>query len=167
VLLWTRRRDSVASTFAHDGGEMMQRSAAGNGALNGERRGRWRAEPDELLAMRTALRSWLAGFGLDTEAEHGLVVAVNEAATNSVEHAYRSPVASSVDGRTFEVKLHAEPDWLCLEITDRGVWQEPAAVAEGRGLGIPLMHQLVSSVTIDKNDRGTRVVLRHNRADGK
>ena len=31
VLLWTRRRDSVASTFAHDGGEMMQRSAAGNG----------------------------------------------------------------------------------------------------------------------------------------
>jgi anti-sigma regulatory factor (Ser/Thr protein kinase) len=31
----------------------------------------------------------LAGFGLDTEAEHGLVVAVNEAATNSVEHAYR------------------------------------------------------------------------------
>ena len=43
--------------------------------------------------MRTALRSWLAGFGLDTEAEHGLVVAVNEAATNSVEHAYRSPMA--------------------------------------------------------------------------
>ena len=47
------------------------------------------------------------------------------------------------------------------------MWQEPAAVADGRGLGIPLMHQLVSSVTIDKNDRGTRVVLRHNRADGK
>jgi hypothetical protein len=28
------------------------------------------------------------------------------------------------------------------------------------------MHQLVSSVTIERNDRGTRVVLRHNRADG-
>jgi serine/threonine-protein kinase RsbW len=127
--------------------------------------GRWRAEPHELLAMRTTLRGWLVEFGIDADAEHVLVTAANEAATNSVEHAYRPP-APSVDGQTFEVTLEVQPDWLCLEIRDRGRWRVPAAIAEGRGLGIPLMHQLVGSVRIDKDDRGTRVVLRHRLADG-
>ena len=127
--------------------------------------GRWRAEPHELLAMRTTLRGWLTEIGLDSYTEDTLVTAANEAATNAVEHAYRSPLAP-VDGRTFEVALEAQPDSLCLEISDRGTWREPSAIAEGRGLGIPLMHQLIGSVTIDKDDRGTRVVLRHRLADG-
>jgi len=122
--------------------------------------GRWRAEPRELLAMRTTLRGWLTGLGIDGDAEHTLVTAANEAATNAVEHAYRSPL-TSVDGQTFEVALEVQTGWLCLEISDRGMWRGPSVVAEGRGLGIPLMHQLVGSVTIDTDDRGTRVVLRH------
>jgi serine/threonine-protein kinase RsbW len=126
--------------------------------------GRWRAEPHELLAMRMTLRGWLAEFGLAADAEHALVTAANEAATNAVEHAYRSSLAP-VDGRTFEVVLEAGPGSLCLEISDRGMWREPSSVDEGRGLGIPLMHQLVGSLTIDKDDRGTRVVLRHRLAD--
>ena len=125
--------------------------------------GRWRAEPHELLAMRTTLRGWLTDLGIDGDAEHTLVAAANEAATNAVEHAYRSPL-TSVDGQTFEVALEAQPGLLCLEISDRGVWRVPSAVAEGRGLGIPLMHQLVGSVTIDTDDGGTRVVLRHRLA---
>jgi serine/threonine-protein kinase RsbW len=127
--------------------------------------GRWRAEPHELLAMRMTLRDWLAEFGLDADAEHALVTAANEAATNAVEHAYRSP-AVPVYGRTFEVGLKAEPGCLCLEISDRGMWREPSSVDDGRGLGIPLMHQLVDSVTIEKDTPGTRVVLRHRLADG-
>ena len=127
--------------------------------------GRWRAEPHELLAMRTTLRGWLTEIGLDSYTEDTLVTAANEAATNAVEHAYRSPLAS-VDDQTFEVALEARPGSLCLEISDRGTWREPSAIAEGRGLGIPLMHQLIGSVTIDKDDRGTRVVLRHHLADG-
>jgi anti-sigma regulatory factor (Ser/Thr protein kinase) len=130
---------------------MMQRTST---------HGRWRAEPHELLAMRKTLRGWLTDFGIDADAEHTLVTAVNEAATNAVEHAYR-PRVTPVDGQTFEVALEVQTGWLCLEISDRGVWRVPSAVAEGRGLGIPLMHQLVGSVTIDRDDRGTRVVLRH------
>jgi anti-sigma regulatory factor (Ser/Thr protein kinase) len=125
--------------------------------------GRCRAEPRELLAMRTTLRGWLTGLGIDGDAEHTLVTAANEAATNAVEHAYRSPL-TSVDGQTFEVALEAQPGLLCLEISDRGMWRGPSVVAEGRGLGIPLMHQLVGSVTIDTDDGGTRVVLRHRLA---
>jgi serine/threonine-protein kinase RsbW len=125
--------------------------------------GRWRAEPHELLAMRTTLRGWLTELGINGDAEHTLVTAANEAATNAVEHAYQPP-PTSVDGQTFDVALEVQSGWLCLEISDRGMWRVPSVVAEGRGLGIPLMHQLVGSVTIDKDDRGTRVVLRHRLA---
>ena len=122
--------------------------------------GRWRAEPHELLAMRTTLRGWLTDLGINGDSEHTLVTAANEAATNAVEHAYQPP-PTSVEGQTFDVALEVQPGWLCLEISDGGMWRGPSVVAGGRGLGIPLMHQLVGSVTIDTDDRGTRVLLRH------
>ena len=61
--------------------------------------------------MRTALRVWLAELALTADAEHNLVIAANEAATNAVEHAYR--LAQSADDNTFEVTLSAESVWLC------------------------------------------------------
>jgi anti-sigma regulatory factor (Ser/Thr protein kinase) len=128
---------------------------------NGHARGRWRATRHELHAMRTALRVWLAELALTADAERNLVIAANEAATNAVEHAYRPTTAQSADDNTFEVTLSAESGWLCVEITDRGSWREPADAGTGRGLGIPLMHHLVPSVTIDREVHGTRVVLRH------
>lgn len=142
----------------------MQRSTA-DGASNGHAGGRWPAARHELQAMRTALRVWLAEHGLDADAEHGLVVAVNEAATNAVEHAYRPATAASADGNTFEVTLRTEPGWLCVEITDRGSWREPTGADTERGFGIPLMRRLVPSVTIDRDAHGTRVVLRHPLGD--
>ena len=111
--------------------------------------------------MRTELRVWLTEVALDADAERSLVIAANEAAANAVEHAYRPPMGQSADDNTFAVTLHTEPGWLCVEITDQGRWREQAAADTGRGLGIPLMRQLVASVTIDGNGHGTRVVLRH------
>lgn len=111
--------------------------------------------------MRTELRIGLAELGLDAVAERSLVIAANEAATNAVEHAFWPSTAQSADDDTFEVTLRTEPGWLCVEITDQGLWREPPDTGTGRGLGISLMRQLVASVTIDKDGRGTRVILRH------
>jgi len=55
--------------------------------------------------------------------------------------------------------VHSERGTVCIKITDHGTWREPAADPNGRGLGIPLIHRLVASVLIDKNGRGTRVLL--------
>ena len=137
----------------------MQRSPAGNGALNGGSHGCWRAHPDELLPMRTTVRGWLAEFALGPEAEQDLVLAVNEAATNAVEHAYRDSPVTSGDNE-FEVSLRPEPGWLSVAITDRGMWQQRRDT-DGERFGILIMHQLMASVTIDKNDKGTRVLLRY------
>ena len=115
--------------------------------------------------MRTTVRRWLAEFVLSPEAEQDLVVAVNEAATNAVEHAYRDSPVTSGDNE-FEVSLHPEPGWLCVAITDRGMWQERHDT-DGERLGILIMHQLVASVTIDKDDNGTRVLLRYPQLAGE
>jgi hypothetical protein len=46
-----------------------------------------RAHPDQLRAMRTALRGWLAPLHSAPGTENGLVLATNEAASNAIERA--------------------------------------------------------------------------------
>jgi anti-sigma regulatory factor (Ser/Thr protein kinase) len=130
-------------------------------------RGTWSAQPGELRAMRTAMRSWLAPLHLGTAIEDDLILATNEAASNAIDHAY--PPARGDNGaenanraeNTVHVTLHAERGTVCIEITDHGTWREPPAEPNGRGLGIPIIHRLVASLLIDKNAQGTRVLLQH------
>ena len=49
----------------------------------------WPARPGQLAPLRAEVRRWLAPLGLPERAEDDLVLAVSEAASNCVEHAYR------------------------------------------------------------------------------
>ena len=51
----------------------------------------WRAHPGQLAPLRAEVRRWLAPFALTGDTEDDLVLAVSEAASNSVDHAYPSP----------------------------------------------------------------------------
>jgi serine/threonine-protein kinase RsbW len=84
------------------------------------------------------------------------VLAVNEAASNSVEHAYTSPVA----GDTVELTFRTEPRAICVEVLDHGFWRVPSDQPNGRGRGIQMMQRLVAFVLIHNDNRGTRVLLR-------
>ena len=46
----------------------------------------WPAEAGQLAAMRAEVHRWLAPFDLPDDADHDLILAVNEAATNAIEH---------------------------------------------------------------------------------
>jgi len=119
--------------------------------------GIWPAHPRELAAIRVELRRWLAPLGMTGEAKDDMVLAVNEAAANSVEHAY--PEATADD--TVELLFWTEPDAVCVEIVDHGVWQTPPAEPLGRGRGIPVMRRLMDSVLIHRHGPdGTSVLLR-------
>jgi anti-sigma regulatory factor (Ser/Thr protein kinase) len=115
--------------------------------------------------MRNTLRSWLASLDLDSATEDDLILAMNEAASNAVDHAY--PPAAGGNGagnnradNTVDITLRIEPGTVSVEITDHGSWRAPPAQPNGRGLGIPLMHRLVASVQIHYSGQGTRVRLR-------
>ena len=57
-----------------------------------------RADPGQLSAIRRAVAQWAAGAGMDGDSIGDLQLALGEAASNAVEHAYRdaaSPAACS------------------------------------------------------------------------
>ena len=119
----------------------------------------WPAHPRQLAPMRAEVRRWLVPYALAGDAEDDMVLAVSEAASNSVEHAYPAAAPDAVVELTFWI----EASTVCLEITDHGTWQPPAAQPNGRGMGITMMQRLVEFVAIHYDTDGTRVLLRHPR----
>jgi serine/threonine-protein kinase RsbW len=69
------------------------------------------------------------------------VLAVNEAVSNSVEHAYRP---ATPDG-TVELTFWTESGAVCIEVVDHGEWRIPSDQPTGRGRQITFMVAAVSS----------------------
>jgi serine/threonine-protein kinase RsbW len=107
--------------------------------------------------VRAEVRRWLAPLALPRDAENDLLLVVNEAASNCVEHAYTS---ATVDG-TVELTFWTEPGSVCVEIVDQGRWRTPSGQPTGRGRGIAIMQRLIPVVLIHHDGRGTRVLLVH------
>jgi anti-sigma regulatory factor (Ser/Thr protein kinase) len=117
----------------------------------------WRADPRRLREIRAELRRWLAPFELTTDAVHDVVLAVNEAVSNVIVHAY-SP-ATIRD--TVDITLRVEGESLRIEVVDHGRWRTPSLEPTERGRGITLMNRLMAAVLIHDGPRGTRVVLHY------
>jgi serine/threonine-protein kinase RsbW len=117
----------------------------------------WPAYPRHLAALRAEVRRWLAPLALPGDAEDDLLLAVNEAVSNCIEHAY---TPATVDG-TVELTFWTEPQSVCVEIVDHGRWRTPCGQPTGRGRGIAMMQRLIPVVLIHYDNRGTRVLLSH------
>jgi anti-sigma regulatory factor (Ser/Thr protein kinase) len=89
-------------------------------------------------------------------------LAVNEAATNAIEHAYGR------EDREFVVSGSEAGGALELRVRDFGRWRE-ARPRTGQGWGLELARALMDSVVIESTAQGTEVcmqrVLRGNAAD--
>ncbi|MFB9741201.1 ATP-binding protein [Pseudonocardia sulfidoxydans] len=112
----------------------------------------WPAEASALGHIRRELVAWIGPLGLSADEVDDVVLAVDEAAANVVEHAY-----SPDDPGSVELTLWTEPGALCIEITDHGTWNP----TEAPGRGIDLMQRMVGAVLIHVDERGSRVLLRH------
>jgi anti-sigma regulatory factor (Ser/Thr protein kinase) len=115
----------------------------------------WPADAHRLADIRDAVRRWLAPLALPEETDDDIVLAVNEAVSNSIDHAHAQPSADD----TVELTLWTEARGLWIEIRDHGRWRTPNGRSTGRGRGIAMMRLLMASVAIHHDDRGTRVLL--------
>jgi serine phosphatase RsbU (regulator of sigma subunit)/anti-sigma regulatory factor (Ser/Thr protein kinase) len=112
------------------------------------------ADAQSLAPVRRSVARWLEAGNVAGEAVRDVVTAVNEAATNVVEHAYgpaggvMSIVATRRNG---SVEFH---------VRDAGVWRETPK--SGRGRGLLLMRGLMDDVEIDEGARGTTVMMRRS-----
>jgi anti-sigma regulatory factor (Ser/Thr protein kinase) len=126
----------------------------------------WPADPAQLVLIRRELARWLAPLSLSDDETADVVLAVDEAAANSVRHAY-GPDESGVVELTLWTDPATEdsPATLSIEIVDHGHWRPPAEAPTEGGRGIGLMTTMAESVLIHYDDRGSRVLLRHRIVD--
>jgi serine phosphatase RsbU (regulator of sigma subunit)/anti-sigma regulatory factor (Ser/Thr protein kinase) len=107
---------------------------------------------DSLDIVREALRRWLEQTPTSRTDAQGIVLATWEACANAVEHAL-DPVEDF-----FSVDAVLADDAIRVTVIDSGVWS-PETERSDRGLGLRLMHSLMSSVDIETGEGGTRIKL--------
>jgi anti-sigma regulatory factor (Ser/Thr protein kinase) len=112
------------------------------------------ATPAVLSGLRRTLTDWLRRAAVPTEPADNLVLAVNEAAANAVEHAYPPDRPG-----TLEVAVELTDGIVRARVTDAGRWQRPDGVDAIRGRGLLIMRECVDELSIDRTARGTSVVL--------
>jgi PAS domain S-box-containing protein len=112
------------------------------------------ATPDQLSDIRSQLGSWLRATGIPDDLAGDIVLVVNEACTNSIEHGYRG----KAPGRML-VFVEAKGRGICIRITDFGSWKLPDANPRVRGRGVPLMRAVSGDVTLAGTSTGTVVTM--------
>lgn len=109
------------------------------------------AAPENAPVLRGALRTYLRSVAFPDDRASDVVLAVGEATSNAIEHAYVE------GGGTVRLRAKVRPDRLVLEVCDGGRWRADADADCGRGLGI--MRALVDRVAIESSRAGTSVRL--------
>jgi serine/threonine-protein kinase RsbW len=107
------------------------------------------AVPDSIAVIRQTVSGICEALGADSRTIGDIKLAATEACTNVVLHAY-----AGGEGGTIELDAHAGHDKLRLLVRDHGTGMTPAPLAEGLGLGLPLIAALTSTLTIVEADGG-------------
>jgi serine/threonine-protein kinase RsbW len=122
------------------------------------------AEAASARASRRAVTDWLrdvCGLAALCEIGEDLVLAVNEAVTNSVEHAYGFAGEAHVE---LSGEVDEPPGSPCrtvrITVRDKGGWKAPQDSGGLRGRGMALIEMLVDGVSVDASDCGTTVSMR-------
>lgn len=108
------------------------------------------ATADQLVRIRHRLADWLRAAHITDELAADIVLVVNEACTNCVEHAYRGFVAG-----TMVVEASLGDGEVRTRITDYGSWKTPAANPVNGGRGLPLIRALSDATQLDTAATGT------------
>jgi anti-sigma regulatory factor (Ser/Thr protein kinase) len=110
------------------------------------------AEPASLRAVRARLRAWLGDVGAEGALAADVILAVNEACANAIEHPVgpRQPWIDLVAGRR-----HGS---VVVSVEDFGRWRQEGRRG-GRGRGLRLMRALMDSVVVEPSPYGTTVRL--------
>jgi anti-sigma regulatory factor (Ser/Thr protein kinase) len=95
----------------------------------------------------------LAGLPVDVAA---VELALSEAVTNAVVHAYRDRVGEGANDR-FEVRVRLEPEGVWVVVADDGMGMSARDDSPGLGLGLRLIRTLADQLLIVQAETGTRV----------
>jgi anti-sigma regulatory factor (Ser/Thr protein kinase) len=119
------------------------------------------ADSDTAAQWRRELQQWLRyEVRTSPETREDVVLGVNEALANCVEHAYRSHCEAG--GMKLQASYDPDGESIRVCVSDRGSWQRPSSKKPSdphASRGILLMHSLADHCTIHARPNGTSVYL--------
>jgi serine/threonine-protein kinase RsbW len=119
------------------------------------------ARPTNVAVVRHVVAALAESIALPPQLVEDIRLAVTEACTNVVRHAYRGG-----DG-PLEVLIEPKAGCLTVVVSDRGPGIQPNPDSEGPGLGLPLIAALSSSLEIDHSpSRGSTLSMSFRAGDG-
>ena len=114
---------------------------------------------ERLAEIRHQLATWLEPIGVSNTGIADIVLVVNEACTNCIEHAYRG-----VDPGLIRVEANNDRGQIVVDIADHGVWQPPGNQPSTRGRGLPIMRAVSAGVDVKSSPEGTTVRMKFDAA---
>ncbi len=112
------------------------------------------ARAENVAVVRHVMGAFGEALDLPLRRMQDVRLAVTEACTNVVRHAY-----DDADG-LIEVTVRPREDRLEVVVADRGRGIAPSVDRAGPGLGLPMMATLCDQLEIDRTvDRGSRVAM--------
>ena len=101
------------------------------------------ASPESVPRVRESVADFARERGVPASRVHDVRLAVSEAVTNAVVHAYRD----RAEPGTVVVSVTIDDgDWIEVRVTDDGGGMAPRDDSPGTGLGLPLIHRLADRV---------------------
>lgn len=108
------------------------------------------AQPSSLWVVREAVRQLANGLQLGEDRLFALNVAVGEAVSNAIEHAY-----GATSGMVY-LRVRRDGAALRVEVEDRGQWRPERPGSTG-GRGLVVMRGLVDDLELATGPRGTTI----------
>jgi anti-anti-sigma factor len=115
------------------------------------------AEPLSVSSIRHSLADFARALGVPDDVIAAAGLAVSEATTNAVVHAY----ADEPEPGAVAVAAGIDDDMLWVTVCDDGRGMRPRPDSPGLGLGLPLIAQMAASFEVHERDPGgTEVRMR-------
>ncbi len=107
------------------------------------------ARPENVAVIRHILGAFAETLRLPDDLVEDLRLAVTEACTNVIRHAYPNGSRGPV-----EIEIRPYEAWVSLVVTDRGRGLGASADHAGPGLGLPLIAAMAESVELQPGPGG-------------
>ena len=113
------------------------------------------ARPENVAVVRHVLGALAESLALPRAVSEDMRLAVTEACTNVVRHAYND------ENGKIDVIVRPQGEALEVIVADTGRGIGPSPDTEGPGLGLPLIAALADSLHVEQEDRaGSRLIMR-------
>ncbi|WP_214406649.1 ATP-binding protein [Pseudonocardia lacus] len=116
------------------------------------------ATVEQLRPLRRRIDAWAPAHRLTDDELTDLQLALGEAVSNSIEHAYLAVEPGTVD---VELAVRKTDDGreVVVAVTDRGRWKPASSRPTYRGRGITMIDGLSVGMRVTSNRSGTRVTF--------